>query len=347
METSLLALIARVFGFTVTACPMPATTFFAVQLVVAVVVRLGDVSLPPAVAWTISFLALGMGFFGAVLEWVCKYVDDVEEIAAELGADKVLGALSTFSISAMFVFATGVGHEASEAVETRMGEAGLPVEALDELGLRAIERLDAGDPEQARLIAELEDALGDDPGALREDMALAEELAVYGIDLFPEHAGTEKDQDLAAAIAMVEASDHPPWLKVLVLLAAVAINLGLTWLRGKVNEQLRPLFEGAGLERAKRILETGGVVLALVLIWLAPVLMLVLLVLTVGLLAATYVVLRLMEKALDHRRRRPCEHCGVRIRVEASFCPGCRVAVEPARLLVRAPKVESPAPAEA
>ena len=32
METSLLALIARVFGFSVTACPMPATTFFAVKL---------------------------------------------------------------------------------------------------------------------------------------------------------------------------------------------------------------------------------------------------------------------------------------------------------------------------
>jgi hypothetical protein len=308
MEASLFALIARLTGFAAAAAPMPATTFFAVQLVLAVLVRFDRLDLPPEAAWTVSFVAVGIGLVGAVFEWIAKLTDDVEEVLRDLHLDKLLGAVSTFAVSAMLVLAASAGHQAAEALETSAELQGVPpavVEQITAMGLDWAER------------------------------ALPEAPAESG-DAREAQQRTEAEQDLAGAVALIEASTRPGWQKLLVLLVAVALNMGLTTLRAELWERLEPVLEGLSLERMARFLESGGALLALLLVALAPIVLLVLLVLFTLALGVLLLALRGLDKVRDEARRRPCPHCGHRRRVEASLCPACHQALEPERWLVSA-----------
>jgi hypothetical protein len=315
MEASLLSLVARLVGFAATSAPMPATTFFLVQFVVAVLVRLDKLSLPPEVAWTVSFIAVGVGLVGAIFEWVAKLTDEVDELIRDLHLDRVMGALGTFAISAMLVLSTSVGVQVADSTDRALEEAGVPpavIEQLTQVGLD----------------------WADHAAASAEDDAVLEAEG-------PEQE--EADEDLILAVALVHGSGLPAWQKILVLLLAVALNYGLTTLRAETWERLEPILEGLSAERAARFLEAGGALTALLLIALAPVILLVLLAITVLVLASLLLVLRGIERLLDRRRRRPCPHCGHLRRMEASLCPACAQVLEPERWLVRRKHRTAPA----
>lgn len=222
--------------------------------------------------------------------------------------DKLLGAVSTFAVSAMLVLATSVGHQAAEVVESSAELQAVPPAVVEQIAQLSLDWAEQAMPRHA------------EPS---ED---------------PSEAATREaaEQDLAQAVAIVEGSTRPGWQKLLVLLVAVGLNLGLTSLRAELWERLEPLLEGLNVERIVRFLEGGGALLALLLVALAPVILLVLLVLFTLALGALLLVLKGIEKVRDDTRRRPCPHCGHRRRMEASLCPSCHEALEPERWLVSA-----------
>jgi hypothetical protein len=307
MEASLLSLVARLVGFAATSAPMPATTFFLVQLVVAVLVRLDRLALPPEVAWTVSFIAVGVGLVGAVFEWVAKLTDEVDELLRDLHLDRVMGALGTFAISAMLVLSTSVGEQVADSADRSLEEAGVPpavVEQLTQMGLDWA-----------------------DHAAAPEDDAIAGEV------VGPDQEAAE--EDLAQAVALVSDSERPPWQKILILLLAVGLNYGLTTLRAELWERLEPFLEGLSLERVARFFEVGGALAALLLVALAPIILLILLAITVTALVVFLLVLRGVDKLMDRRRRQPCPHCSHLRRKEACLCTACQQTLEPTRWLVR------------
>ena len=291
------------------------------QLVVAVLVRLDKVALPPEIAWTVSFLALGVGLVGALLEWVGKWTDTVEELMRELHVDKMLGVASTFAMTAILVLATSAGQQAATQLDETLDEQGVPSGIVDQLDDAGLEWLDHVMPEQAPLEASADHS-----------------------ELPARERDPEAEGDLAEAVSLLEGSGHPGWVKVLVLLIAVATNYGLVTLRGAIWERIEPLLEGLSAEKVFRFLEAGGALAALAVLALAPILVLVLLAaLTLG-LTLLLLALRGLESAVDRKRRRPCPHCGHLRRVEASLCPECHQALEPERWLVRRASPPAPTP---
>jgi hypothetical protein len=305
MEASLLSLVARLVGFAATSAPMPATTFFLVQLVVAVLVRLDKLSLPPEVAWTVSFVAVGVGLVGAIFEWVAKLTDEVDELLRDLHLDRIMGAVSTFAISAMLVLSTSVGQQVADVTDAALDDAGVAPAVVEQLAQAGLDWAEEAMP-----------AHSSTGPTLDEDQAVA-------------------DQDMTQAVALVEGSARPGWQKGLILLLAVLLNYGLTTLRAELWEHLEPVLEGLSIERFVRFFEAGGALVALILIALAPIILLVLLVVTVAALVIMLLVLRGIDKAVDRRRRRPCPHCSHLRRVEACLCPACGQRVEPERWLVK------------
>ena len=131
--------------------------------------------------------------------------------------------------------------------------------------------------------------------------------------------------DAGEAVAPLANGAQPWWFALSVAGGALALNLLLTWVRGRLLERLGDV----GMAGLWQKLETGGVVALLVVLALAPVLVLGLfLVLTLLLVAATLLG-RAWDEALDRRRRRACPHCATPIRVEALLCRQCRRDVEP------------------
>lgn len=307
MEASLLSLVARLVGFAATSAPMPATTFFLVQFVVAVLVRLDKLALPPEVAWTVSFIAVGVGLTGAIFEWVAKLTDEVDELIRDLHLDRVMGALGTFTISAMLVLSTSVGEQVADSTDRALEEAGVPPAVIEQLTQVGLDWADHA-------------------------AASAEDDAAVGAG-GPEQE--EADEDLSQAVALVSSSARPPWQEALILLLAVGLNYGLTTLRAELLERVEPFLEGLNMERVARFFEAGGALAALLLVALAPIFLLVLLAITVSVLVILLLVLRGFDKLMDRRRRRPCPHCGHARRVEACLCAACHQVLEPERWLVR------------
>lgn len=114
MEPTILLLIARVIGASAIAAARPAATFFAVQLTVAVLVRMDVVALPAALAWLVSILALGFGFGAAVVELLAIHSDHFEQTLRGLKLDRFQGAFSAFSM-ALVLAAMGAPESALDA----------------------------------------------------------------------------------------------------------------------------------------------------------------------------------------------------------------------------------------
>lgn len=131
--------------------------------------------------------------------------------------------------------------------------------------------------------------------------------------------------ELARVTHEVSAAAVDDGTKMAVIGASVAINLGLSWVRGVMMDGLAQFTLSSSWAR----LESGGVLAALVLLVFFPVVALVLLVgLAVG-MGTLGLLIRGTQRALDRLERRACAHCGHRVRPEASRCPSCRGALTP------------------
>ena len=109
--------------------------------------------------------------------------------------------------------------------------------------------------------------------------------------------------------------------------AAVAINLGLTWLRGHVLEALAAV----DLEAIWQRIETGGIIGLLMLLLLMPFLALGLVVALTLALVVVGLMFKGVDFIIDKQSRTPCSSCGYSVRVEASRCPSCHSALTPQR----------------
>jgi hypothetical protein len=122
-----------------------------------------------------------------------------------------------------------------------------------------------------------------------------------------------------AAGGLGAADELPEWAAALI---GAAVATGVHHLRAKLHEQLQGAGDGLLSPRTYLAwLELGGVLGLAVAIVFAPILALSFVVLaSVGGIALT-----LGKRAAERRLwRRPCPHCGYRMRVEASLCPECR-----------------------
>lgn len=107
--------------------------------------------------------------------------------------------------------------------------------------------------------------------------------------------------------------------------AAVALNLGLTWLRSQFLEFVDDF--GLGALWAK--LETGGVVGVLILLPFLPLIVFAFLIIFALLLSALALAARRAERSADRRARLACANCGYQLRAEASLCAACKTERTP------------------
>ena len=160
-----------------------------------------------------------------------------------------------------------------------------------------------------------------------EELAEQDEDLQAWVDLFAYALRGGAGALAAAGLQSVGLEQLPSWSLGLVGAgAAVATH----HMRAKLHEQLAGFGEGLLSPRTWLAwLELGGVIGLLVAVVFAPVLALAF----VSVAAVAGVAVTLGRRAAEDRLfRRPCPHCGVRIRVEASRCPGCRGAVEIQRM---------------
>lgn len=121
-------------------------------------------------------------------------------------------------------------------------------------------------------------------------------------------------------------SQHDVPTQVGSVIGSVSLTMVIAHYRAKVHEWLDSLELLAVWQK----LESGGVLAAMLLLFLSPFLMLGFLLL-VG--VALFVMARAVqaaERAWDKRNRHACPACGEQIRVEASLCHACGAEVTPA-----------------
>ena len=148
-------------------------------------------------------------------------------------------------------------------------------------------------------------------------------------------------EDLAEAVRIIAEANLPPWQQTTIVLAAVALNLALVWVRSQILSWLEQL----DLKNWWAWLETGGVGVTLVVLWFLPALTLVLLVLTVMLLGLGVFFGKAAAWSLDRTRRLACSSCSHAVRFEALGCPACGATLTPHKFLGRLPKHPRSAPA--
>lgn len=120
-------------------------------------------------------------------------------------------------------------------------------------------------------------------------------------------------------------SEHSLGVQALVLGFAVALNIGLTWMRA----QLLAFVYEFELSKIWARIETGGIIALLILLPLFPLVILgVMLILACGLTVFSLSA-RTAVQVMDQRSRTSCDGCGHELRVEASLCPECGVERQP------------------
>ena len=117
--------------------------------------------------------------------------------------------------------------------------------------------------------------------------------------------------------------------------SAVVSNLSITYLRGYIHEYLDDL----DLLPIWQKIETGGVIGALLILILAPVLCLVLF---LGVLIMGSIIgfsIRKINQQKDQMERYPCPQCGDSIRLEALICKSCHTTLVPKKNLHNKTKI--------
>ncbi len=290
-------LVGRLVGAAAMGTSRPVTTLFAVQLLVAWLVRTQSYELPPEIAWTVSLFALGIGLTATIVEWVVHHTEGADEMIRAMHADRVVAALMTIPSAMLLLLLTGVGVAAMEG---------------------AVEQLVAEGVAREQAISWVEQA------AERATQELDERVAIPTAA-----APTAEEQDILRATELLAHSDRSPAQQGLLFVIALTLNVFLTWIRGEVKE----LADSMSLERTWTWIESGGVLVGLVLLLVWPPLLFALSLAFALAMFGAYLALRGTAAALDAARRRPCPKCETSIREEASVCYKCGAEVELVRLL--------------
>lgn len=195
--------------------------------------------------------------------------------------------------------------------------------------LALLELVAAHDPDIAALSRELHvDRVAGAFGALSAAVLFAaiglpeaEAMALVDTDaaLFP------GSQGLHEAIGAAESSEHSQMIQTGAIGAAVAINLTL----GKMRSQLLAFVQDFELTKLWARIETGGVVTALILLPLFPLLILAIAVVFAVVLTIVASATNAAMENLDSRRRTSCSSCDYEVRIEASICPECGTERQP------------------
>ncbi len=146
-----------------------------------------------------------------------------------------------------------------------------------------------------------------------------------------EAAGTSDSRGILEATTIAIASEHGYLVSITAVLAALAINLGLTWLRSRFLVFIRDFKIG----QFWAWIETGGVLGILVLLPFLPLVTFAFLLVFLLILSGMALAIRGAAYALDQRSRVPCAECDYAVRVEASICPSCKAAREPSPIRSR------------
>ena len=120
-----------------------------------------------------------------------------------------------------------------------------------------------------------------------------------------------------------------------IIVGSVGGNQILSYYRGQLHEWLDDL----SLLKVWQRIESGGILVALVILILAPILCLILLILALIAGAIIGLIVRKVSAVLDQRARVACPHCETMIRGEASLCYACSGVVTPTVMLNNDSKV--------
>lgn len=102
MSLALLRFLAMTIGPSITAAARPAATFFAVQLVVAVLVYQELATVPGALSWLVSAPAIVVAAVLAAVETAAKHDADVAAVLRDLQVDNFTGAFGAFTAALLF-----------------------------------------------------------------------------------------------------------------------------------------------------------------------------------------------------------------------------------------------------
>jgi len=147
----------------------------------------------------------------------------------------------------------------------------------------------------------------------------------------------DTQNELLSQTQKVVMSSHDTSTQVGVIFGSVTGNLVLSHFRAEFHEWLEEL----SLLKAWQRIETGGVLGALIILLIAPILCLILLILALvgGLILG--IAIKRVQKVIDDKSRTNCPECDHRVRKEAILCCSCGIDLEPQILLSPQEKKES------
>ncbi len=144
-------------------------------------------------------------------------------------------------------------------------------------------------------------------------------MTLVGAEEGGEVMGDEATATLLEGVAMAAESELAMEWQVAVVVGALGLHLAAAWARSKV---LGLMYE-VELSRWWARLESGGVLIALILLPIFPLAVVTMLVVWMVAMAVTAVAVEQVKAMLDGRNRRECEGCGYLLRREALRCPEC------------------------
>jgi hypothetical protein len=150
---------------------------------------------------------------------------------------------------------------------------------------------------------------------------------------------TAAQADLTQAVYVSAHSGVPGWLQGVALTTGMGLNLGLSFIRGRIISAL----DDFGLKGLWQRVETGGILAVLIVIPFLPLLIFAVLATLVLAFASFGVILIGADKVLDRTGRYRCPSCQVLVRQEASCCPSCKEELTPKVQLGRRLPVGIPA----
>ncbi len=131
MTAELLRFLAMTVGPSITAAARPGLSFFAVQVVIAVLADQGVVAVPEQFAWLVTVPALVVAGVLAAVETAAKHDPDIAALARDLKIDQFFGAFGAFSAALLFA-SLGVPEAAAVEPETGSLLQGVAVAARTE-----------------------------------------------------------------------------------------------------------------------------------------------------------------------------------------------------------------------
>ena len=103
MSLQFVSYLAMIIAPAITAAARPALTFWAIQVIVAVLGHQGWATPPGFLSWLLSVPALVVGAVFAVVEAASRHDPDIEAFLRELWLDRLIGVVGASSSALLFV----------------------------------------------------------------------------------------------------------------------------------------------------------------------------------------------------------------------------------------------------